>query len=551
MCGSLEREVAAQSFKHRNPDIHNDCVWIELKSGERGSLWEFGTANGNSVHEFAPPIFEINGHLVSGNVGHFSPSGLPAQLDNEVTEYDFEGALVQAPEVILEVQFQVNEKTPVIRFRYTLKGDRRDKLTSVSGSERLTYLQTSLKGWPDAKEVSLSTFAQLTHSYTLSENVIRESDFEDGMTLMGPILATSRGDRSFLLAYEHGSPEPDEYVHYQLGAGRSVSLAAVKGNYVSGQPIDAAHEYRTIWMETADVQGDMNSLASAFRTFVLKYLTQNTGSRFPYIFYNTWNFQERNKWWNSKSYLDSMNQDRILKEIDVAHRMGIEVFVLDTGWYEKTGDWNVNTARFPDGLKAVRAKLDGYGMRLGLWVGPLEAAASSEAVREHPEWRISWNGKVEEPHEVWGSERSYWMCIESGYADALADQLIRVAKETGARYFKWDGISQYGCNDPHHYHGNEENTAQERADSYSFQLVQYMSRIADKVTAAVPGTIFDFDITEGGRPVGLGFLSSGKYFLMNNGPYYQSYDLSIDTSKSNSNLFFNQGPARTWITERR
>jgi alpha-galactosidase len=130
---------------------------------------------------------------------------------------------------------------------------------------------------------------------------------------------------------------------------------------------------------------------------------------------------------------------------------------------------------------------------------------------------------------------------------ALANELIRVANETGARYFKWDGISQYGCNDPHHNHGNEHNTAQERSDSYSFQLIQYMSRIADKVAAEVPGTIVDFDITEDGRPVGLGFLSSGKYFLMNNGPYYQSYDLSIDGSKTNTNLFFNQGPARTWI----
>jgi alpha-galactosidase len=545
-CG-LGIGVVAQPSAHQGLNLHNRQVWIALSSAQEGHLWTYGAVNSSSVHQFAPPIFEINGRLTPVHVRHFSASGPPTKLNNEVTEYDFEGALIQAPHLTLGVQFQVNEKTPVIRFRYTLKGDGHDMLTTVSGRERLTYLQTSLKGFPDAKEVSLSTFVQLTHSYTLMEKVIGDRDFEDNTTLMGPILATSNGHRSFLLAYEHGSSVPDEYVHYQLGAGRSVRLAAVKGNYIPNQPIDANHDYRTIWMETADVQGGMNQLASTFRTFVLNYMTQNSGSRRPYIFYNTWNFQERNKWQNGKSYLDSMNEDRILKEIDVAHRMGIEVFVLDTGWYEKTGDWSVNTERFPDGLKAVKAKLDGYGMKLGLWIGPLEAAASSKVVREHPDWRISWNGKVADPHEVWGTEGSYWMCIESGYADALANELIRVAKETGARYFKWDGISQYGCNDPHHNHGNEHNTAQERSDSYSFQLVQYMDKIANKVAAAVPGTIIDFDITEDGRPVGLAFLSSGKYFLMNNGPYYQSYDLSIDTSKSNSNLFFNQGPARTWI----
>ncbi len=99
-------------------------------------------------------------------------------------------------------------------------------------------------------------------------------------------------------------------------------------------------------------------------------MTQNTESRKPYIFYNTWNFQERNKLWNDKPYLESMNEDRMLKEIDVAHRMGVDVFVLDSGWYEKTGDWTVSSERFPNGLKTVKARLDSYGMKLGLWIGP-------------------------------------------------------------------------------------------------------------------------------------------------------------------------------------
>jgi len=74
-----------------------------------------------------------------------------------------------------------------------------------------------------------------------------------------------------------------------------------------------------------------------------------------------------------------------------------------------------------------------------------------------------------------------------------------------------------------------------------------MSYVADKVTAAVPGAIVDFDVTEGGRAMGLAFLSAGKYFLINNGPYYQNFDIPIDLERTQSNLFFYQGPARTWI----
>jgi alpha-galactosidase len=243
-----------------------------------------------------------------------------------------------------------------------------------------------------------------------------------------------------------------------------------------------------------------------------------------------------------------MNEDRILKEIDVAHKMGIDVFVLDTGWYEKTGDWNVSTERFPDGLKSVKDRLDRYNMKLGLWFDPTAAAISSSVVRNHPEWRMSWNGEIDEPHQIWETEKSYRMCLVSGYADAFADELIRTAKQVGVTYFKWDAIGQYGCNDPHHDHGTDSNTAGERSDSYAFQLVRSMSRIADRIAAAVPGAIIDFDVTEGDRAMGLGFLSSGKYFLINNGPYYQNYDVPINKERDNWNLFFYQGQARTWIT---
>jgi hypothetical protein len=75
-----------------------------------------------------------------------------------------------------------------------------------------------------------------------------------------------------------------------------------------------------------------------------------------------------------------------------------------------------------------------------------------------------------------------------------------------------------------------------------------MSRIADKVAAAVPGAIVDFDVTEGGRAMGLEFLSSGKFFLINNGPYYPNYDIPIDWDETYSNIFVQQGQARTWIT---
>jgi alpha-galactosidase len=524
-------------------DLRNSQVRISLSCGP-GCLWEYSATQQVFPYHFSPPTFSVNGKLISAAVRHFTPVGTPVHLNNGVTEYLFAGPLVADSHLRLRVQFQVNDRTPVIRFCYMLEAD---QPRTLSGANSLIYLQTSLRQLPRAEEVTLSNFAQLTHSYTLYEQPIEDRYFQDSGALMGPILTATDGHRSFLLAYEHGSQVPDAFLHYQLSPDRGVRLTAVKGNYLSGQRLDGEHPFETIWMETAATHGGIDQLASTYRQFVLKCMTQNQATRKPYIFYNTWNFQERNKWWNGKPYLESMNEDRILKEIDVAHRMGVDVFVLDTGWYEKTGDWTVSSKRFPDGLRAVKQKLDSYGMKLGLWFGPTTAAASSRVVREHPEWRRSWNGQVPQPQEIWETEKSYQMCMVSGYADSFADELIRLAREVGVTYFKWDAIAQYGCNDPHHNHGNESNTPEERSDSYGFQLVQYMSRVADKVAAAVPGAIVDFDVTEGGRAMGLAFLSSGKYFLINNGPYYQNYDIPIDLGRTNSNVFFYQGPARTWI----
>lgn len=527
------------------PVFRNPLLSISTECGT-GCLWRLSPASGGE-YSFAPPEFSINGKTVVAELRGVSQLHAPLRLPNGVMEVEFEGSVVGQPTLKLTMQFQLNDETPVVRFRYLLRSADPQTLSKAKGEDQLTYFRVSLAGLPHAREINLSTFDELSHSYLLTEQELGTRYFDDYLKVMGPIVTATDERRSLLVAYEHGSQLPDAFLHYELSPDRLLSLSAVKGNYLTGQLIDNGHPLRTIWFEAVAVEGTDQALASTFRRYILKYMSASAASRKPYIFYNTWNFQERNKWWNGKPYLESMNLDRILKEIDTAHRMGIDVFVLDTGWYEKTGDWTISKKRFPDGLKTVKAKLDGYGMKLGLWFGPTTAAVSSRIALSHPEWQMSMHGKRSLPYEVWETEKSVPMCLVSDYSDAFAHELIRLGKEVGVTYFKWDAIGQYGCNDPHHQHGNENNSEEERGNSYAFQLVRRMSAVADKVSAAIPGAIVDFDITEGGRAVGLGFLSSGKYFLINNGPYYMNYDIPVDQDRSNVNMFFYKGQARSWI----
>ena len=517
--------------------------------GEKDCLWQYTIRSTGFTVRVRPPAFEIDGHPVVACLRDIHPAGVPRSLANGATESVFAGHFADDPTLKLDLVFRVASGNPVVRFIYRLSSSRGAVLTKAGGRDQLVYGGVSLAGLSTRKEVRFSEFDESIHSFRLVEEPIRESAFDDELAAMGPMLVAGDRRHTILVAYEHGSQAPDTFLEYRFTQAREATLHAMKGNYMAGRMLTAENPYETLWFHVAAVAGDESVLAAGYREFILRYQTQNLASRKPYIFYNTWAFQERNKWWNGAKYLDSMKQDRMLAEIDVAHKMGIDVFVLDTGWYDRTGDWRVNHRFFPDDLKAVRERLERYGMKLGLWFSPTLAAVSSRMVKELPECRMAWDGKLAGPGEVWETEASYGMCLVTRYWEAFADELIRLVKDLGVTYFKWDAVGQYGCNSPDHAHGGPENTAAERAECYAFELVRYMNRVVDKVGAACPEAIVDFDITEGGRTVGLGFLATGKYFLINNGPYFSSFDIPYDwaTAKNWSNVFVYPGPARPRI----
>ncbi len=514
--------LLTSSLIAQNAPIETTQLRIDILA-QPNVLWRYSCKDSGQSFDISPPRFEIDGHGVTASLANPKRIGSPKTLPNGVIEYRYSGLFQNDPTLSLELDFRVPVSSPVVRFQYRVLSTTDHRLTKRSGKDNLEYLGISLSRYPDVEEIRLSEFYELPHTFKPSIVPVSARDFEAGQRLMGPIVIGANGTDSLILAYEHGSQVPDVYVNYELSQSKAASLTAVKGNYYSGQRLDGAHPYGTIWMEIGAVKGGRLAVMQAFRTFMLRHQALCAETRKPYIFYNTWNFQERNHDWNKGKYLDTMNLDRMLTEIDAAHRLGIEVFVVDAGWFSKTGDWTVDSTRFPDGLKKVKARLDEHGMKLGLWFTS-KAAVSSRMLENNRDCIMTTNGKPHGPDEVWETEKSYVMCLVSRFGDAFADELVRLGKELGVRYFKWDAFDQYGCNDPGHWHGTEANTPDERSQSYSFQIPEQMARVAERISAALPESIVDFDITEGERAVGLRFLAAGKYYIVNNGPYYYSFD---------------------------
>lgn len=516
--------------------MKSDQVEVNVQAG--GLVYQ---AKGQKPVPLSWPVFEVDGKATK-NTGLRWTAGGEQVLANGVTEYRHTADIGRGLGLCLVVR--VAPDSPIVRFRYELIG-LGTKLTKSLGADEISYGTLSLAKYPDVTEVRLSEWIELHHSFELNEVKVEDREFASKARIMGPIVAAEGKGQSVLLAYEHGSTYPDAFIAFSLDEKRGVTLNAVNGNYFAGQKADG---YATVWFLLGSVAGTKEDLATALRQFLLSRQALNNASRKPYIFYNTWNYQERLRNWHKKAYLEEMNQERMLKEIDVAHKMGIDVFVIDTGWFTRTGDWRVNTARFPDSLKTIKDRLAGYGMKLGLWFDN-SAGIESEIGKAHVDCRCSAGGKVWDPSVIWETEPAHRMCLVSRYWEAFANELIRLHRELGVAYFKWDAIGQYGCTDPNHQHGTADNSEKERGDCYAFGLPLYMAKIVEKVQQACPEAIVDFDVTESHRAVGLAFLSAGKFFLINNGPYCWSYNLpeAAGWPNGNPNLFFFPGPARTWI----
>jgi alpha-galactosidase len=95
--------------------------------------------------------------------------------------------------------------------------------------------------------------------------------------------------------------------------------------------------------------------------------------------------------WEATAF--AVNEPGQIALAERAAQLGIEVFVIDDGWfgtrdndYRGLGDWFVNRIKFPNGLNPLIARVNELGMRFGLWVEPEMVNPDSDLYRAHPDW---------------------------------------------------------------------------------------------------------------------------------------------------------------------
>lgn len=88
-------------------------------------------------------------------------------------------------------------------------------------------------------------------------------------------------------------------------------------------------------------------------------------------------------------------EDKLMPIVEKAKELGIEMFVLDDGWFghrdndlSSLGDWFVDQKKFINGIGGSSYRVHNLGMKFGLWFEPEMISVDSELFKQHPEWRI-------------------------------------------------------------------------------------------------------------------------------------------------------------------
>lgn len=145
-----------------------------------------------------------------------------------------------------------------------------------------------------------------------------------------------------------------------------------------------------------------------------------------------------NNW--EATYFD-FDADKIVSIARESAKLGIEMLVLDDGWFgnrfddnRALGDWYVNTEKIKGGMGELAEKINALGMKFGLWFEPEMISPESELYQKHPDWALQIPGR-----EPCRCRNQYVLDItRKEVRDAILKQVFEILHSAHIEYVKWD-----------------------------------------------------------------------------------------------------------------
>ncbi|MEO3944751.1 alpha-galactosidase [Gorillibacterium sp. CAU 1737] len=187
--------------------------------------------------------------------------------------------------------------------------------------------------------------------------------------------------------------------------------------------------------------------------------------------------------------------DKIEEIAKVGSELGIELFVLDDGWFGKRnddttslGDWFVNEEKLPLGLGNLAERINKQGLKFGLWVEPEMISPESELYRAHPDWCLHVEGRRR-------TEARTQLVLDLSrkeIEDYLFDTLSGIFGSIPLSYVKWDmnrSLTEIGSAD----------APAERQGEIAHRYMLGVYSLMERITTAFPHILFESCSSGGGR----------------------------------------------------
>ncbi len=238
-------------------------------------------------------------------------------------------------------------------------------------------------------------------------------------------------------------------------------------------------------------RGSLAEASAALRSYIVDGL--RGGRPFtPLVTYNTW-----------FAYGTKIDERSIEREMEGAAALGVELFVVDAGWYAGAdthdaedfeaglGTWVADPQRFPNGLGVIADYAHALGMKFGVWVEPerVDRSLVGEIGLEES-WLATANGS-------YVSETSAMICLADAAARQwVVDRLTALIDAVHPDYLKWDNNLWVNCNRDGHGHGQSDG---------SFAHVTALYQILDALRQKYPSLLIE-NSASGGNRLDLGLV---------------------------------------------
>lgn len=231
-------------------------------------------------------------------------------------------------------------------------------------------------------------------------------------------------------------------------------------------------------------------LSRNYHRFIRQYILRGSWAHKPRpVLLNSW----------EAAYFN-FNEEKLLAMADLAKQAGIELFVLDDGWFGKRnstksslGDWVCNYEKLPHGIQGLSDRIHQKGLQFGIWVEPEAVNMDSDLFRAHPDWTLSVPGQ---PNSE-GRNTRLLDYANPQVIDYIYEALCKVFSQ-GVDYVKWDmnrGISD--CYSPY--------LPKERQGETGHRFLLGLYHLLDRLTETFPHILFE-SCASGGNRADLGLL---------------------------------------------